>query len=396
MLTPRDPVIISAVRTPIGEFGGMFRNLHDTDLSVAVIRELVKRVSLTNDAIDDVVWGCCYQRTTRETNLARVVAVKAGLSVETPGITLQRVCTSSLQAIVYASWAIRLGEADIVIAGGSESMSTVPYIIEGARWGLRMREQEIRDPMWDGLTLLGVGPPMGITAENIAEKYNISREEQDQLALLSHQRAVRAIKKGRFKDEIVPVSVPQRHGESKIMDTDEHPRADTSLEQLAKLPPAFKDGGTVTAGNASGINDGAAGVVVMSWEKAKELRLKPIARIVSSGLSAVDPAYMGLSPIKAIKDALAKAGWRLEDLDLIELNEAFAAQYLGCERELGLNREITNVNGSGIALGHPVGCTGARITVTLLHEMKKRDANKGLATLCGGGGVGLAVLYERL
>jgi len=396
MLNPRDPVIVSALRTPIGTFGGMFRNLHDTDLSVVVIKELVKRANLADQIVDDVVWGCCYQRTTRETNLARVVAINAGLSIETPGVTLQRVCTSSLQAIVYASWAIRLGEADILIAGGSESMSTVPYVIEGARWGLKMRKQEIRDPMWDGLTLLGVGPAMGITAENVAEKYNISREEQDQLALLSQQRAVRAIKEGRFKDEIVPVPVPQRRGEPKMMDTDEYPRADISLEQLSKLPPAFKDGGTVTAGNSSGINDGAAGVVVMSWEKANELGLKPIARVVSSGLSAVDPDYMGLSPIKGIRNALAKAEWTLEEVELIEVNEAFAAQYLGCEKELGLNREITNVNGSGIALGHPVGCTGARITVTLLHEMQKRNLKKGLATLCGGGGVGLAVLYERL
>jgi acetyl-CoA C-acetyltransferase len=396
MLNERDPVIISALRTPIGTFGGMFRDLHDTDLSVVVTKELVKRTGLEGHRIDDVIWGCCYQRTTREVNLARVVAIHAGLSVETPGVTLQRVCTSSLQAIVYASWAIRLGEADIIISGGSESMSTVPYIIEGARWGLRMRENVIRDPMWDGLTLLGVGPSMGITAENVAEKYNISREEQDQLALLSHQRAVRAIKEGRFKDEIVPVPVPQRHEEPKFMDTDEHPRPDTSLEALAKLPPFFKEGGTVSAGNASGINDGSAGVVVMSWKKAKELGLKPMARIVSSGLSAVDPAYMGLSPIQATKNGLAKAGWTLDDVELIEINEAFAAQYLACEKELGLNREITNVNGSGIALGHPVGSTGARITVTLLHELEKRNVKKGLATLCGGGGVGLAVLYERI
>lgn len=396
MLNKRDSVIISAVRTPIGTFGGMFRDLHDTDLSVVVIKELVKRARIEDQQIDDVVWGCCYQRTTRETNLARVVAIHAGLSVETPGITLQRVCTSSLQAIVYASWAISLGEADIIIAGGSESMSTVPYIIEGARWGMRIKEQEIRDPMWDGLNLLGVGPPMGITAENVAEKYNISREEQDQFALLSHQRAVRAIKDGRFRDEIVPVPVPQKRGDPKMMDTDEHPRADTSLETLSKLTPAFKKGGTVTAGNASGINDAAAGVVVMSWEKAKELGLEPMARIVSSGLSAIDPAYMGLTPVKAVKNALVKAGWTLDDIELIELNEAFAAQYLGVEKELGFNREITNVNGGGIALGHPVGCSGARITVTLLQEMEKRGLKKGLATLCGGGGVGLAVLYERI
>ena len=396
MVDKRDPVIVAAVRTPIGSFGGIFRSLHDTDLSVTVIKELIKRASLKEEHVDDVVWGCCYQRTTRETNIGRVAAIKAGIPVETPGITLQRVCTSSLQAIVYASWAVRLNEADIIIAGGSESMSTVPYIIEGARWGLRMREQEVRDPMWDGLTMLGIGPAMGVTAENVAQKYNISREKQDELALLSHKRAIRAIKQGRFKDEIVPVLVPQKRGEPKLMDTDEHPRPDASLESLAKLRPVFKERGTVTAGNASGINDGSAGVVVMSLEKARNLGLKPMVRVVSSGLSACDPAYMGMSPVQATENALAKAGWTLDDLELIEINEAFAAQYLGVEKVLGLNREITNVNGSGIALGHPVGCTGARITVTLLHEMLKRNVKKGLAALCGGGGVGLAVLFERI
>ena len=244
---------------------------------------------------------------------------------------MQRVCTSSLQPIVYASWAIRLGEADIVIAGGTESMSTVPYIIEGARWGLRMKEHEIRDPMWDGLTLLGVGPSMGITAENVAEKYNISREEQDQFAFLSQQRAASAMKNERFKDEIVPVPVSQKRGALKMIHTDEYPKADTTLEMLSKLPPAFKKGGTVTAGNASGINDGAAGVVVMSWEKAKKLNLEPMARIVSSGLGAVDPDYMGISPVLAVRNALVKADWRLDAIELVECNEAFAAQYLGVE-----------------------------------------------------------------
>jgi acetyl-CoA C-acetyltransferase len=391
----RQPVIVSAARTPVGTFGGVFRDLHDTELSVTVIQELVRRAGLQDQKIDDVVWGCCYQRTTRETNLARVVAIHAGLSVETPGVTLQRVCTSSLQAIVYASWTIRLGEADIVIAGGSESMSTVPCVIEGARWGLRMRESEVRDPMWDGLTLLGVGPAMGLTAENVAEKCGITREDQDQFALMSHQRACAAIKEGRFKKEIVPVPVPQRRGEPLMVDTDEHPRPDTTLEKLAKMAPSFKKGGTVTAGNASGINDGAAGVVVMSLEKAEALGLKPMARIVSSGLAAMEPELMGLTPVPATRKALAKAGWTLKDIELIELNEACAAQYLGCEKELGLDRNITNVNGGGIALGHPVGCSGARITVTLLNEMEKRNVHKGLASLCGGGGVGLAVLYER-
>jgi acetyl-CoA C-acetyltransferase len=395
LIDKRQPVIVSAVRTPVGSFGGVFRDLHDTDLSVVVIKELVNRAGLKDKKIDDVIWGCCYQRTTRETNLARVVAIHAGLPVDTPGVTLQRVCTSSLQAIVYASWTIRLGEADIVIAGGSESMSTVPYVIEGARWGLKMKESEIRDPMWDGLTLLGVGPAMGLTAENVAEKCNIAREDQDRFALLSHQKASTAIKEGRFKNEIIPVPIPQKRGEPKLIDTDEHPRPDTSLEKLSKMPASFKKGGTVTAGNASGINDGAAGVVVMSLGKAEELGLKPIARIVSSGLHAMEPEYMGLTPVEATRKALQKAKWSLKDLELIELNEAFAAQYLGCEKELGFDRNITNVNGGGIALGHPVGCSGARITVTLLNEMEKRNVHKGMASLCGGGGIGLTVLYER-
>ncbi len=395
MSDKRQPVIVATARTPVGSFGGVFRDLHDTDLSVVVIKELVNRAGLKDKKIDDVVWGCCYQRTTRETNLARVVAVHSGLPVDTPGVTLQRVCTSSLQAIVYASWTIRLGEADIVIAGGSESMSTVPYVIEDARWGLKMRENVIRDPMWDGLTLLGVGPAMGVTAENVAEKLNITRAEQDEFALLSHQKACAAIKEGKFKNEIVPVPIPQKRGEPKIIDTDEHPRPDTTLEKLSKMPASFKKGGTVTAGNASGINDGAAGVVVMSLEKAESLGLKPLARIVSSGLHAMEPEYMGLTPVEATRKALKKAGWTLNDLELIELNEAFAAQYLGCEKELGFDRKIANVNGGGIALGHPVGCSGARITVTLLNEMEKRGLHKGMASLCGGGGVGLTVLYER-
>lgn len=393
-MSKQEAVIVGGLRTPIGTFGGMFRELHDTDLSVIVVKELVRRLGLEDQRIDDLVWGCCYQRTTREANLARVVAVKSGLSVETPGVTLQRVCTSSLQAIVYASWAVQLGEADIIIAGGSESMSTVPYVIEGARWGLRMKESALRDPMWDGLTLLGIGPPMGITAENVAEKLKISRKEQDEYALLSHRRALQAIESGRFKDEIVPVEVPARRGETKRFDTDEHPRKDVTLEKLSSLPPAFKENGTVTAGNASGINDGAAGVVIMSLEKAKQLNIKPLARIVSSGLSALAPELMGLTPVGATTSALRKAGWSMNQIDLIELNEAFAAQYLGCEKELNLDRNITNVNGGGIALGHPVGCSGTRIVVSLLHEMKKRNAGKGLATLCGGGGVGLAVLFE--
>lgn len=275
-------------------------------------------------------------------------------------------------------------------------MSTVPYTLDGIRWGVKMNHVELRDAMWDGLTQLGTGVGMGMTAENLAEKYNISREDQDELAYTSHLRATSAIKDGRFRDEIMPFEIPQRKGAPKIVKTDEHPRLDTTVEKLAQLRPAFKKDGTVTAGNSSGINDASAGVLLMSYTKAKELGAVPLARIVSYAVAGVDPDFMGYGPIPATRKALEKAALTLDDIDLVEVNEAFAAQYLTVERELKLNREITNVNGSGIALGHPVACTGVRIIVTLIYEMKKRKSKLGLATLCSGGGMGMSTIIENV
>jgi acetyl-CoA C-acetyltransferase len=356
----------------------------------------VKRAGIDPGLIDDVMWGCCYQRTKDETNLARVASLKADIPVEVPAFTIHRTCTSAMQAVVSGTQAIKLGDASIVLAGGTESMSTVPYTLDGLRWGVRMNHVELRDAMWDGLTQLGTGLGMGMTAETLAEKYNVSREDQDELAYTSHMRAVAAIKEGKFKDEIMPLEIPQRKGDPKVFDTDEHPRADTTIEKLAKLKPVFKKDGTVTAGNASGMNDASAGVLIMSYQKAKELGIKPLAKIVSYGVAGVDPDIMGYGPVPATKKALDRAGLGLKDIELIEVNEAFAAQYLVVERELGLDRNITNVNGSGIALGHPVGCTGVRLIVTLLYEMKRRGAALGLATLCSGGGMGMTTIIENV
>lgn len=391
----RDVVIVSAARTAIGTYGGSFKDVRAPELTAPLMKEVIARAGIDPGFIDDIIWGCCYQRTKNETNLARVAALQAGIPVEVPAFTIHRTCTSAMQAVVSATQAIRLGDASVVLAGGTESMSTVPYTLDGLRWGLRMNHAELRDAMWDGLTQLGTGLGMGMTAERLAEKFNIAREEQDELAYTSQRRAAAAIKEGRFKDEIMPFEVPQRKGPSKIVDTDEHPRRDTTLESLAMLKPVFKKDGTVTAGNSSGINDGTAGVLVMDLGKAKELSLKPLARIVSYAVAGVDPDIMGYGPVPSTRKALAKAGLTLDNIDLIEVNEAFAAQYLAVEKELGFNREITNVNGSGIALGHPVGCTGVRILVTLLYEMKKRRLEVGLATLCSGGGMGMSLVIEN-
>ena len=391
-----DVVIVSAARTAIGTYGGGFKDVRATDLAAPIMKEVIKRAGIDEGLIDDVMWGCCYQRTKDETNMARVAALKAGIPVEVPAFTIHRTCTSSMQAVVSGAQAIKLEDASIVLAGGTESMSTVPYTLDGVRWGLRMNHAELRDAMWDGLTQLGTGVGMGMTAENLAEKFNISREDQDEMAYTSHMRATTAIKEGRFKDEIMPFEVPQRKGEPKIVDIDEHPRSDTTLESLAKLKPAFKKGWTVTAGNSSGINDGSAGVLIMSLEKAKELDVEPLAKIVSHGVAGVDPDIMGYGPVPSTRKSLAKAGLTLDDMDLIEVNEAFAAQYLTVERELQLDREITNVNGNGIALGHPVGCTGVRLIITLIYEMKRRKSHFGLATLCSGGGMGMTTIIENL
>ncbi len=390
-----DVVIVAACRTAIGKFGGMYANTNALDLTISIMQELIKRSDINPDIIDDCIWGCNYQKTNGENNLARVALVKAGLPVTIPGITVHRNCTSSMSAVQLAFYQIKAGEADCIMAGGTDSMSKAQYTIEAMRFGTRLGHAEIRDSMWDSLTNLGIGPAMGITAENLALKYNISRQKQDELALLSHKRAVEAIDKGYFKEEIVPVEVKGQKGTT-IADTDEHPRRDVTIEKLAALKPAFKDDGTVTAGNASGINDGSAGVILMSAKKAKELKVPITGRIVSTATAGVDPDIMGIGPVPASRKALAKAGLTLNNIHLIELNEAFAAQYLACEKELGLNRDITNVNGSGISLGHPVGATGVRLIVTLLHEMKQRLVQYGLATLCAGGGMGTAVVIERI
>ena len=391
----RDVVIVSACRLAIGKFGGMYAHTSALDLTIPIMKELVKRAAIDPEIIDDCIWGCNYQKTNGENNLARVALVKAGLPITVPGITIHRNCTSSMSSVQLGYYQIKAGEADCIMAGGTDSMSTAQYTIDKMRYGTRIGHAEIRDSMWDSLTNLGIGPAMGITAENLAVKYNISRKDQDELALLSHQRAIYAIDNGYFKEEIVPVEVKGQKGKM-IADTDEHPRRDVTMEKLAALKPAFKDDGTVTAGNASGINDSSAGVILMSAKKAKELKLPILARIISTATVGVDPDIMGIGPAPASRKAMAKAGLTLKNIQLIEVNEAFAAQYLACEKELGLNRDITNVNGSGISLGHPVGATGVRLVVTLIHEMKRRDVRYGLATLCAGGGMGTAVVIEHL
>lgn len=388
-----DVVIVSACRLAIGKFGGMYANTSALELTIPVMQALIKRSGIDPEVIDDCIWGCNYQRTNGENNLARVALVKAGLPITVPGITVHRNCTSSMSSVQLGYYQIKAGEADCIMAGGTDSMSNAQYTIDKMRYGTRIGHTEIRDSMWDSLTNLGIGPAMGITAENLAAKYSISRKEQDELALLSHKRAIAAIDKGYFKEEIVPVEVKGQKG-TIIADTDEHPRRDVTIEKLAALKPAFKDDGTVTAGNASGINDGSAGVILMSAKKAKELKVPILGRIVSTATAGVDPDIMGIGPVPATRKALAKAELTLKDIHLIEVNEAFAAQYLACEKELVLNREITNVNGSGISLGHPVGATGVRLIVTLLHEMKRRNVQYGLATLCAGGGMGTAVIIE--
>jgi acetyl-CoA C-acetyltransferase len=343
--------------------------------------------------VDQVIMGNCFNPAAQ--NIARLGLVKAGLPIETSGFHIIATCGSAMQAIICGVQSIKDAAADVIIAGGVESMSTAPYLLQDARWGFRLQHHIAADIVWMSMQEHPIGGGMGMTAENLAEQYGISREEQDLFSLRSQRCAARAIKEGRFRDEIAPVPIPQRKGEPKMFDTDEHPKPDVTLEQLAELPPAFKKGGTVTAGNSCGINDAAAAVILMTAEKAKELGLKPLARIVSYAVVGVDPAYMGIGPVPATRKALERAGLRLEDIELIEINEAFAAQYLACERELGWNRDIVNVSGSGISLGHPVGCTGARIVVTLLFEMIKRDLHRGLATLCAGGGQGFALVVER-
>jgi len=425
-------VIVGGVRTAIGVFGGSLRDISVVSLGALVIKEVLKRAglrprasdsllryapkalegaglvelekahyawddSLRETQVDEVVMGNVLQGGQGQ-NTARQSTIYAGLPKETNAFTVNKVCASGLKAITLGAEAIMLGEAEVVVAGGMENMSYAPYALPRARWGYRMdittKGEAIDLMVHDGLWEIFYGYHMGLTAENIAEKYGISREEQDALGLLSHQRARAAITGGLFKEEIVPVVIPQRKGEALVFDTDERPM-DTSLEKMAGLAPAFRKDGTVTAGNASGINDAAAAVVLMTREKAAELNLEPWGNVKSYASGAVDPAYMGLGPIPAVKKALEKAGLGIADMDIIELNEAFAAQAIACMRELGLSQDNTNVLGSGVSLGHPIGCTGARLVVTILHEMRRRDLHRGLVTMCIGGGQGMAMVIER-
>lgn len=426
----RESVIVSAARTAVGNFGGSFKETSVVKLGVHVIREALTRAglrprvtdavlelapsslkdrsmielekanyvwddSLSEVHVDEVIMGNVLQAGQGQ-NTARQAMIYAGIPKETNAFTINKVCASGLKAVALAHQAIMAGEAEIIIAGGMENMSMAPYCFPSARWGARMFNSDMVDLMvHDGLWEIFYGYHMGVTAENIAELYGISRQEQDELGLLSHERARAAIREGKFKAEIVPFSIPQRKGDPVIVDTDERPM-DTSLEKMARLPTVFKKDGTVTAGNASGINDAAAALVVMSVERAKALNLEPMARIRSYGSGAIDPAFMGLGPVPPTKRALQKAGVTLKDIGLVELNEAFASQAIACIRELELDMDKTNVNGSGISLGHPIGCTGARIIVSLLYEMRRRNVNLGLATLCIGGGQGMAMVVEAL
>jgi len=391
----KEVVIASAVRTPIGAYGGKFKDVSAVDLGVVVAKEALKRANVDPNMVEEVIFGNVLQAGLGQ-NVARQVSVHAGIPIEVPSYTVNKVCGSGLKTVALAAQAILAGEAEIILAGGTENMSQAPYLVKSARWGQRMGNTVMEDYMvQDGLTDIFNGYHMGITAENIVEKYGLTREEQDQLALASQQRAEEAVKSGRFKEEIVPVEIPQRKGDPVVVDTDEYPKFGTTMETLGKLRPAFKKDGTVTAGNASGINDGAAAFVIMSKEKAEELGITPLATIASYASAGVDPSIMGTGPIPATRKALAKANMTVEDLDLVEANEAFAAQALSVIKDLGLDTEKTNVNGGAIALGHPVGASGARILVTLLHEMAKRDVKNGLATLCIGGGQGIAMIVKR-
>lgn len=391
----KEAVIVSAVRTPLGSFGGSLKNISVVDLGSLVIKSALERANLKAEQVDEVIMGNVLGAGLGQ-NVARQMSVNAGIPVSSPAFTVNKVCGSGLKTVQLAAQAILCGDADIIVAGGAENMSQAPYVLQNQRWGSRMGDSKVVDTMLrDGLTDAFNDFHMGITAENVAAQYGISREVQDAFAVQSQQRAVAAIEAGRFKEEIVPVVIPQRKGEPIIFDTDEFPRKDASLEGLAKLRSVFKEGGTVTAGNASGINDGAAAVVVMSSEKAKELGIPVLATIKSYASAGLDPKIMGCGPIYASRKALEKGGFTVEDLDLIESNEAFAAQACAVGKELNFDPEKVNVNGGAIALGHPIGASGCRILVTLLHEMEKRDAKRGLATLCIGGGMGTAVIVER-
>jgi 3-oxoadipyl-CoA thiolase len=398
----REAWIIDAVRTPVGRYGGALAAVRPDDLAALVIKTVVERTKVDPALIEDVILGCANQAGEDNRNVARMALLLAGLPVDVAGLTVNRLCGSGLQAINSAAHAIAVGDGDVVVAGGVESMTRAPYVMAKAEAAWERGPREAFD------TTLGwrfVNPAlaaayypfsMGETAENVAERWNVTRRRQDEFALLSHQRAVRAIDGGLFDDQIVPVEVPQRKGEPVRVARDEHPRSDTSIEALAKLRPAFREGGSVTAGNSSGINDGAAAVLVVEAERARQLGLEPMARIVATAVAGVDPAVMGIGPVPASRKALQRAGLTVDDLDLVELNEAFASQSVVCIDELGLDPEKVNVNGGAIALGHPLGASGGRLMTMLVHELRRRGGRYGLATMCIGVGQGIATIVERI
>jgi acetyl-CoA C-acetyltransferase len=390
----REVVIVSAVRTAVGTFGGCFKNVSAVELGTAVVKEAISRANIQPDMVDEVIFGNVLQAGLGQ-NVARQISIHSGIPIEKSSFVVNKVCGSGLKTVELAAQAISNGDADIIVAGGTENMSLAPYIMPAARWGARMGNTELVDTMvYDGLTDVYSKVHMGITAENIVTEYGFTREQLDAFAVESQNRAVKAIAEGKFKDEIVPFIIPSKKGDI-IVDTDEYPKAGQTMESLAKLRPAFKKDGLVTAATSSGINDGAACVVVMSKEKADELGLKPLVTITSYASAGVDPQIMGTGPIPATRKALAKANLTIEDLDLVEANEAFAAQALSVVTSLNLNTDIVNVNGGAIALGHPIGASGTRILVTLIHEMVKRDSKHGLATLCIGGGQGISMIVSR-
>jgi acetyl-CoA C-acetyltransferase len=392
----REVVIASAVRTPIGKFGGSLKDVSARKLGAIVIKEALNRAGVDPAAVDEVIMGCVLQGGLGQ-NVSRQMSLDAGVPVEVPTFTINKVCGSGLRAVELAAQIIKAGDADIIVAGGAENMSATAYAMPAARWGARMFDTKmvdmmVNDGLWDAFN----GYHMGITAENVAEQWGLTREQLDEFSVISQQRAEAAVDSGRFDDEIVPVTIPQRKGDPIVFSRDEHLTRGSSMEKVAKLKPAFKkDGGVVTAANASGINDSGAAVVVMSAEKAEELGIKPLCKIVSYASGGVDPSIMGVGPVPATRKALDKAGLKIEDIDLVEANEAFAAQSLAVRKELGLDPEKTNVNGGAIALGHPIGASGCRILVTLIYEMMKRDSKRGLATLCIGGGMGTSLIVER-
>lgn len=391
----REVVIASAARTAIGSYGGTLKDTTPVVLGKTVVEEVLKRAGVDPAAVDEVILGCVLQAGLGQ-NIARQVSMAAGIPKEVPSMTINKVCGSGLRSVELAAQIIKAGDADIIVAGGVESMSMTPYYAPSVRWGARMGDSKLVDGMvGDGLWDIFNNYHMGITAENVAEQWGLTREQQDEFALKSQNKAEAAVKSGRFKEEIVPVVIPQRKGDPIVFDTDEFPRFGATLEGMAKLRPAFKrDGGTVTAGNASGINDSGAALLVMSAEKAKELGIEPLCKIVSYASAGVDPSIMGVGPIPASRKALEKANLTIDDMDLIEANEAFAAQSLAVGRDLNIPEEKLNVNGGAIALGHPIGASGARILITLIYEMKKRGSKYGLATLCIGGGMGTACIVE--